>query len=328
MLAVGIGCASIALFLNVKGDPKAKPQPITIAVSLTPLSAPFYVAQAINAFDKHCIDVSIIDVVGGKRAYDLVATDEATYATSSDSVIAFQSLYHSELVSHAMFVQSDNDVKLLSKVSSNIEYTQQLVGKRIGVTLGTASEYFLTSLLALEGLTPTDVTLVDIPPDQLYHAIKTNKVEAIVPWEPFAFNAVKAMGQQLKLHQTKNLNSLSFNLVSKPLPLHSVRATKCLLSGLIKANEFIAVQPKRAKSIVQSKLNVDAEFIEWVWRDYIFKVGLDNSLLLSIESQARWAFRQLAGNALSPQLTLAKSYVTYIDERALSQLNPQLVNVH
>lgn len=329
MVIAALGSVLILLLKYMDDSKTATHRTVNVAVSLTPLSAPFYVAKAINAFDKRCISVNIVDVIGGKRAFDLVSSNQVTYATSSDSVIAFQSLRHTPLVSHAMFVQSDNDVKLLTKRTANIEDIKDLAGKKIGATMGTASEYFLTALLALEGLTLNDITAFNIAPDQLHNAIASGQVDAIVPWEPYAFQSIQTLGKSIKVHQTKNLNSLSFNLISTNAQAQHIATTQCLLAGLIKATEFIAVHPKKAKAIVKEKLNVEQAFIDWVWRDYIFKVGLDNSLLISIEAQAMWALEhQLLSSQGSELFSANNQYTNYIDTRALSQINPQLVNIH
>ncbi|WP_286270587.1 ABC transporter substrate-binding protein [Thalassotalea hakodatensis] len=329
MVIAALGCVFILLLKYIDNNNVTQQHSVNVAVSLTPLSAPFYVAKAIDAFDKQCNSVNFVDVVGGKRAFDLVSSGHVEYATSSDSVIAYQSLHHTPLVTHAMFVQSDNDIKLLSNKAAYIRDIKHLAGKKVGVTLGTAGEYFLTALLALEGLTLEDIMVKNYLPDDLHSAILAEQVDAIVSWEPYAFQTIQIMGEDIKLHQTKNLNSLSFNLISTNRQAEDITTTRCLLAGLIKATEFIAIQPKKAKAIVKNKLNVEQAFIDWVWRDYIFKVGLDNSLLLSIEAQAMWAFEQhLLSSKDTEPLTAHNQYKSYIDVRALSQINPQLVNIY
>ena len=140
---------------------------VSIAVSKTPLSTPFYVAQAINAFEDTCVNVEYLDVLGGQAAFKKVINGETDFGTSSDSVIAFQSLANKSFVTHAMFVQSDNDVKLITRSKDNITSVLGLKGKKIGVTKATASEYFLSILLAIEGLSINDVELHHYSPEQL-----------------------------------------------------------------------------------------------------------------------------------------------------------------
>lgn len=299
-------------------------QSISVAVSLTPLSAPFYVAESINAFDDTCVSVAIVDVIGGKRAFEQVMSGKVDFATSSDSVIAYQSLHGGAFVTHGVFVESDNDVKLISRISANVSNISDLIGLKIGVTKGTASEYFLTTLLALEGLSIDKVELFNFPPEALPLALENKVVDAIVPWEPYGFVTKQNFTENIKIHETKNLNTLSFNLLSKTLKSNTqVNSAKCLLEGLVKATEFIATNTEEAKHIVKTKLNIQQEFIDWVWQDYIFKVGLDNALLLSLESQALWAAQQVTNEkAKKPEV------IKFIDARALMQVAPQAVQIN
>jgi ABC-type nitrate/sulfonate/bicarbonate transport system substrate-binding protein len=295
---------------------------VIIAVSKTPLSTPFYVAKAIDAFDDTCVIVMFDEVIGGQRAFTKVMNGEAEFGTSSDSVIAFQSLANKSFVSHAMFVQSDNDVKFISRPTANITSAAELKSKRVGVTKGTASEYFLSTLLALEGLTTDDVKLHHFQPEELIEGFINNEVDAYIPWEPYAFQSVKLLGKQVKIHNTKNVNTLSFNLISQTADNLLVDKAKCILEGLSTAIDYIASHPHESKKIVINELQLSPEFIDWVWPDYIFKLGLNQSLILSIKSQAIWA---IATKMTSH--TQVPNAEHYIDSRAMLKVSPGAVNI-
>lgn len=318
LLVIGIGI----LFSYSPNFWVQKQVPITVAVSKTPLSSPFYVAKAINAFDDTCVRVEYIEVIGGKAAYDKVIKGEVDFGTSSDSVIAFQSLTEQAFVTHAMFSQSDNDVKLISRASDNIESLIDLQGKRIGVIKRTASEYLFSTLLAIKGLTVDDVKLYYYSPDELLPAFIDKKIDVMVPWEPYAFQSLKLLGTQIKTHDTKNLSTLSFNLISIPPDKQLINKAACLIEGLQKAINYIASNPEKAKNIIIKELKLEAAFIEWVWPDYIFKLGLNQALILSIQSQAIWAIEsQLSEYREMPIV------VKYIDTRALLKVDPGAVNI-
>ena len=295
---------------------------VSIAVSKTPLSAPFYVAQSINAFDETCVKVNFNEVLGGQMAFAKVMAGEVDFGTSSDSVMAFQSLTRQVFVTHAMFVQSDNDVKLLSRPSANIAKAIDLKDKRIGITKGTASEYFLSTLLALEGLTTEDVNLFHYKPEELVDGYINNEVDAMVPWEPFAFQSAQLLERQVKVHNTKSLNSLSFHLISQAADRLQVEKAKCIIQGLNIAIDYIAAKPTLAKKIIIEKLQLSDDFIEWVWPDYIFKLSLNQSLLLSLKAKSTW----LVATQMS-QFNGAPKLDKLIDSRALLQVQPSAVNI-
>ena len=296
--------------------------PVVIAVSKSPLSTPFYVAKAINAFDDTCVAPEYIAVAGGQLAFEKVMSGQADFATSSDSVIAFESLKARPCVTHAMFVQSDNDVKIITRKVDNIRAFIDLKGKRIGVTKGTASEYILSTLLAIEGLSLGDIVLQDYPPEHLIEAFRHNEVDAILPWEPFAFQTLQSLKSKIKIHDTKSLSTLSFNLVSQTAEQNLVEQAVCVIQGLQKAIHYITSYPEQAKSIVITELAVSTDFIDWVWPDYIFKLSLNQSLILNINAQANWA---VATQMTSVDVT--SSAINFIDSRALLKVDPGAVNI-
>ena len=301
---------------------KQEKHSVTIAVSTTPLSTPFYVAKAINAFDDTCVNVEYQNVTGGQAAFERVMNGKVDFATSSDSVIAFESLKPQSFVTHAMFVQSDNDVKLITRSADDIAAIADLKGKRIGVTKGTASEYILTTLLAIEGLTIDDIQLRNYSPEKLIAGFKRHEVDAILPWEPFVFQAMQAFGDEIKIHDTKSLSTLSFNLISQAGEKLLVDKAECVIQGLHTAIHYITSHPQQAKNIVIAELNVAPEFIDWVWPDYIFKLGLNQSLILNVNAQASWA--------IGAQMTTAvgeSNAVNFIDSRALLRVDSGAVNI-
>lgn len=295
---------------------------VTVAVSKTPLSTPFYVAKSINAFNDTCVKVEYFDVMGGQVAFEKVMNGKVDFGTSSDSVIAFKSLTEQPFVTHAMFVQSDNDVKLITRTSDNVKSIMDLKGKKVGVTRGTASEYLLSTLLAIEGLTMEDVKLHHYKPDELIQGFSHKEVDAIVPWEPFAFQALQSLESKISIYDTKSLSTLSFNLISQIADRQLVEKAKCVIQGLHTAINYIASHPLESKEIVINELNLAPEFIDWVWPDYIFKLGLNQALILNIKSQAAWAVEtQMREYRKIPNSE------QFVDSRALLQVEPGAVNI-
>jgi sulfonate transport system substrate-binding protein len=310
------------LYLNFESRWQQRKYSVIIAVSKTPLSTPLYVAKAIGAFDGTCVNVEFDEVLGGQKAFAKVMSGEADFGTSSDSVIAFQSLASRAFVTHAMFVQSDNDVKLITRSSEKINSTIDLKGRKIGVTKGTASEYFVSTLLALDGLTTQDVELYHYKPEQLVDGFINNEVDAFVPWEPFGFRSIQLLTDKVNVHKSKSLNTLSFNLISATADNLLVEKAKCIIQGLSISIDYITSHPEESKKIVMDDLKLSAEFINWVWPDYIFKLGLNQSLILSVQSQAVW----LVETHMS-QYNEMPHVEHFIDSRAMLQVTPNAVNI-
>ncbi len=195
--------------------------PITIAVSKTPLSTPFYIAEDLGLFDKYCGEVDIMDVLGGKRSFSKMLSNEVDFATASDSVIVYQSFQRDDFVNIATFVESVNDIKIIVRSDVQISSGEDLKGKSIGFIEGSASDYFLEEFLGLHNLQKTDINAIPLSPEQTDQALINGEVEAISTWEPFAFKAIQGLSDRAQALDTKHIYSLTFNLLTKKSTLQN-----------------------------------------------------------------------------------------------------------
>ncbi|WP_019616926.1 ABC transporter substrate-binding protein [Psychromonas ossibalaenae] len=312
-----------SIYNDIGKDSGGNKAAITIAVSKTPLSAPFYIAESQGYFSDSCVNVVINDVIGGKKSFEQVVTGDADFGTSSDSVIVFQALQRHDFVTLASFAQSDNDVKLITRIKNNIHESADLAGRRIGLIRGTASEYLLSTYLALSGLTIRDVILKALSAEQLPQALEQNKVDLIVPWEPYAFMTVESLNSDARTLNTKNLHTLMFNLISRRLvDTEKVEQAVCVMQALNHAVNYIAAEPDKSRKIIVERIGTYQKFIDWVWPDYIFKLSLNRSLLMSLQSQTLWLRdSDKVGTAELPD------YRMLLDNRVLKKVNPMAVKL-
>tara|TARA_R110001583_G_scaffold69129_1_gene196152 strand:- start:346 stop:1341 length:996 start_codon:yes stop_codon:yes gene_type:complete len=325
VIVLGMAGGAILAYNNIDemNNDAANKATVTIAAAKTPLSAPIYIAEALGFFKKSCVNVVIIDVVGGKNSFDHVMDKKADFGTSSDTVIVFEGMFRNDFVSLASFAQSDNDVKMISHTKANITDNIDIKGKRVGVTQGASGEYLLSTYLALSGLTNNDVKVSYFPPNKLPQALLDQKVDVIVPWEPYAFESLKTLNNDAKTLNTKNLNSLMFNLVSHPLDnQEKINQATCVLYALNEAIHYISSNSDNARQIITTRLGADPQFIDWVWPDYIFKLSLNRSLLMNLKSQAIWMIE--SGRVNIDQLP---DYRMLLDTRALEAVNPMSIRL-
>lgn len=72
-----------------------------------------------------------------------------------------------------------------------VEKMTDLKGKKIGVELGFVSHLLLLNALKSAGMSPSDVTLVNVPTHETPQALSKGDVEAIVAWQPNSGQALK-----------------------------------------------------------------------------------------------------------------------------------------
>jgi taurine transport system substrate-binding protein len=73
---------------------------------------------------------------------------------------------------------------LIAKSDSGIAKLEDLTGKRIAVPVGSTAHYSLMGALSHAGIADTDVTIMNLPADQIAAAWDSGQVDAAFIWEP------------------------------------------------------------------------------------------------------------------------------------------------
>ncbi len=297
-------------------------EPLRVAVSQSPLSLPFYVAEHQGYFSQEGLQLSIHNVIGGHRTMQQLLEGGADLATSSESVVMFNSFQRTDFRVLASFVSSDDDSKIVTRANSGINTPAGLVGKRIGTVMGGSSHYYVEMLLLMNGVDPKRVTLRNLQPEAMAEALRRGDVDAIAVWEPFAYKTLKSV-PGARLLAGKGWYRMYFNLVvhQKHLGTRDGEIGK-LLRALERAEKFINTQPQKAKGILLERLKLDNAFIDWMWPRYTYRLALDQALITTLEGEARWA-RQggLVKGEKSP------NYLDVIYSAPLETLNGKSVSI-
>ena len=310
----------LLMFLWV--SPVSSAEPLRISVSQTPLSLPFYVADSQGYFAAEGVKVRINEVVGGHRTMQQLLEGSADLATSSEAVVMFNSFQRNDFAVIASFVTSDDDVKVVTRADTGIDQPRQLAGKLIGTVTGAASHYFLETLLLLNGVDPTSVRLRNLQPEAMVEALKKREVDAIAIWEPFPFKACKAV-TGAKLLPKSTVYRLTFNLIVNK-KLFGIRDDELvgILRALDRAEQFIKRRPQEAKAILLNRLKLENDFVDWIWPRYNYRLSLDQSLLTTLEGEARWARQErLVDGSKSP------NYLNFVNPGPLSRVSPAAVTI-
>ncbi|KHD23319.1 ABC transporter substrate-binding protein [Vibrio caribbeanicus] len=263
---------------------------VKVAVSLTPLSTPFFIAQEQGFFAKHGLDVEIMPCKGGVKCAHLLQEDKVDYATASETVALFNRYHHSNVSILSSFVRSSNDLKLLALEANNISKLSDLAGKKVGIVKSSSSEFYFDLLLITHALQDLQVERVYIQPDELVAALLSYQVDAISIWEPYGYRATLVSASPLINLGTEGVYQLSFNLLSK-----SVRGgdrkeqDRLLLLALSDAIEWIEANPDDSIDLISQELGILPQQVNWAWNDYVFELTNDYSLLSNLQLQARWA---------------------------------------
>lgn len=95
-----------------------------------------------------------------------------------------------------------------------IESVKDLKGKKVGVELGFVSHLLLLKALEANGMTESDVELVNIPTHETPKAFASGDVDAIVAWQPNSGQALKAVPGSKAIFTSRDTPGLIYDVLA------------------------------------------------------------------------------------------------------------------
>jgi len=191
------------------------------------------------------------------------------------------------------------------------------------VVTGTSGHYFADIFLLFNGLKFDSVVEQPLDTKDPAGAIVRGEVDAAALFGTHVHDALSRLGPKGRVLSGPAFFSVSFNLVARPAGagVSDGDAVK-LLRAVQRAMVMIQREPERARGIVANALKVPASDLAKTWDDFEFRLQLSQSLITTLEAEARWALRR--------RLVPAGDVPDYLDlVRAdpLKQLDPRAVRL-
>ena len=281
-----LGCTGLLLAALVP----AWSQELRIAVSVGPVSLPIYVAQSQDYFAQEGVAVRLTDCTSGRTCFQMQVQGQADLSTAAELLVTLDSFApKSDAVIVATLSSSTRHIKLVARRGAGIHEPGDLRGKRVATVAGTSAQYFLDSWLVFHEIDPKKVRVSALAPDQLTGALTRGEVDAIAIWEPIASSAITALGSDALVLPSPRIYTQHFNLIAGREVISQREADLAgVLRALARAERFIAEHPPQAARILEARLPGGAGNLA----EHDFKLKLEQSLISTMDGQARWAVRQ------------------------------------
>jgi NitT/TauT family transport system substrate-binding protein len=313
-------CAASCSKQERPAEPKKK---VTVGVASATLSAPVFIAYEKRFFSDEGLDVVLKLYPSGKKAMEGMFAGEVDLATVADTPIVLASFAREDYVILATFVHSYDDVKVLCRKDRGIIRPADLKGKRIGTSLMTSAHFFIHVYLVEHGIRKSEVNVIDVPPQELPEALRHGKVDAVAIFEPYAYQAEKALPGNVVRLPKSSLYRETFNLVAmKKFAMDNLEGLKRILKAVDRSIEFIHRNRKESISLLAGATAVNETLLVSVWSDFIYGLSLDRSLLTSMEDEARWAMR----NRIT-EVKKIPNYLDYIYLDAMKAVRPESATI-
>jgi NitT/TauT family transport system substrate-binding protein len=297
---------------------------IRLGVETSVLSSPVWIAEDKGYFQIEGLDVQIKEFGSGKTALRTMLNDGSLdMVTAAQTPIMFSSFNRNDYAIIAIMTYSDNDVKVLGRKDQGIANPSDLKGRTIGVTKGSTGHSFLSIFLTNNGLSISDVEIVDMEATELARALAEGKVNAVSTWEPHILEAKELLGGGAITFEGKDIFREDWHLVTnRDFIKRYPQAIERFLRAIVRSEDFISKNRETSIDIVARRLKTDRKLIDRCWDDFEFKLVLDQSTIINLEDGARWS--------ISNRLTDAEKVPNYLDFiyiDALKAVKPMAVTI-
>lgn len=332
LLLLGVLMAAVAAWLVFTGvryalAPARAPETLTIADASQPVFALIYVAEAKGYLHTEGLQVSYDKFLLGRDALAHVIDGKADLATAYNTPVVTRiyegndicivSTLHSSVRSHVIVARRDRGI-----VSA-----ADLAGKKVGVTSGTTTAFFLSVFLATEGIPPSDVATVPVEPGGYERALTEGTVDALVAYNPYSISLPKVLGPEQAVLFSSDVWTETSMLAGRCENLARKReAVVRFLRALVRAQEFVERYPADSIEIVARRLSdryAEAD-IRAGWGAFKPQAQLDNVLQTLLTQEAQWLRDTGKFDSKVPDFTrrIAAEYLRGVTPGAVTLLAP------
>jgi ABC-type nitrate/sulfonate/bicarbonate transport system substrate-binding protein len=312
----------MVLVAGCSRNPPEKIEKIVLGAETVPHSSPVWIAENKGYFREQGLNVEIKEFESGRTALrSMLNAEGIDVATAAQTPVVLNSFSRNDYAIVAGMVYSENDIKMLARQDRGINVPADLKGKTVGVTAGSSGHFFLGLFMAYYQMRASDVKTMDMEPARLSQALIEGQVDAIATWEPHIYKTRKKLGDKAFLLSSGGIYRTDFYFVARKEFIDNHFGTlKRFLWAIEKAEEFIRKNNKEAADIVAKRLKMEREILNETWDTFQFALFLDQSILTSLEEEARWAIRNRHTDA-----TKVPNYLGYLYTDALKAVKPEAV---
>lgn len=312
---------SLFVYLTSQRPYSGEVEPVTIGVNPSEFNSLIYIAHDQHYFLTKGLNVTIRNYPSGSEAVSGLLNGEVDLSTASEFVIAKEATQNSSLYALGSVCKYLN-LYVAARTDRDINSVMDLQGKTIGVTLGTAVQFYLGRFLELSGVNGSEVTLFDVPFAKAPYALANGAVDAVITFEPYLSQINALLANRLivwpaQADQFGYYEAICTRAWAAEHPDLVVR----FLKAIVQAENINISHQDQAQAIVAKNLNYTSSQIDSVWTDFQFSVTLDQSFILLMQDEARWLMSNNMTNSGLP------NFLNYVYLDGMKAVKPGAVNI-
>ncbi|MES2355278.1 MAG: NrtA/SsuA/CpmA family ABC transporter substrate-binding protein [Pseudomonadota bacterium] len=316
---------SVIHILSKKTLPPIPTDHVVIATPAFLYAGPIFTALEKDFFRENGLDVTYQPHNLGVQALQSVLSDKAEIAIAADIPFMFAVMHGERIAIFATLYKSRRDLALMALTDRGIATPKDLAGKTIGTSFGTNLQFFLDTMLLANDVPEEKISVINIKPPEFSSALQSGKIDAVVTFSPYTEEMQALFGKRAVTFFGEDLHTSRYNLIAKQdyLAKHPDTARK-ILETLTISIQYIANNPVQTQEIISKylHLNIHQIAIAEIMKAGEFKLALDQSLLLTLDDETRWAMKHnLVKTGPMP------NYLDYLNLDPLLSLNPNAVEI-
>src|SRR5579875_60728 len=187
---IATSAAALATFSSinvVKAQPKLRK--LQIVLGTTPQFGNVIIGLTKGFYEKEGLPAQITYFTSGSAATQASRAGNGDVAVSGDLPSLRLWLQDAGV---GLCPQAHYDLSMIVTRDS-IKSAKDMRGKKIGVLLGSTSEYFIALYLAKAGMTVKDIDEINLTPAEMITGLDRGDIDGFVLWEPFGWKAVETI---------------------------------------------------------------------------------------------------------------------------------------
>jgi ABC-type nitrate/sulfonate/bicarbonate transport system substrate-binding protein len=318
----GVSVVGAIAALSLAIVPATALDQVRLAQNQSPISGVSIVAKIKGFFEANNLDVIVSNFTTGKQCLDTVVGGGAEIATTAESPTTATAMAKTPIAFLARTEYSD--LKTLVAIAAGIKVPSDLRGKHIAYTAGTGSEVYTWTLLRSAKLDISDVTAVNLRPQEMAPALAAGSIDAYNTWEPHIINGKKALGEKVTQLDTKGVYSETFNIVvMRNYAEKNPKIVRAFLKSLIEAEVWLKANHEEAITIVADFVRMKRDDLAPIWNEFVFEVAVDQKVMDILKAHSTW--RLATGNA-PPNATMP-DFASVIFTAPLKDVAPDRVRL-
>jgi ABC-type nitrate/sulfonate/bicarbonate transport system substrate-binding protein len=233
---------------------QGKLQPMDIYIGTTPHFGNIIVGAEKGFFEKQGLPVRITNFASGSVAADAFKTGKGSTIVAGD----LPSIRLWQLGFVGLCPQAHYNSLSIIVAKKTIQGPHDMKGKKVGVLLGSTSEYFTKLYLAKGGMQPSDIQMINLRPAEMVTGLARGDIDAFVIWQPFGWRALAAVKDAHILTTGKGyFEEWEAVSTSKDYAANHHAELMAFLRGLDAAGRWIPQNLDEAARVVAAQIRFD-----------------------------------------------------------------------